>query len=459
MKSQRDEVINSVSLRPYLIIDASTRQAVPESAFNEDAAALTRYAQAWANDTLEDEDRLLALGNALSKLGKLPSNPAETARQVGFEIDRFALPLGALAASRINKIAGSLLVMSYLGWANSLVETKGLPRAGARIMLGSVDKQCAVLVASDDCLALTVKLWQHEYELYFAIPSYVQARSVNKWALPTIRPMNKHDMSQGFQFDYAYLERVAVPRELGSTAGIDLGFVKPFQAVVLNPEGLKIAQYEACGRIKAAWEKLDRIKQHRAHVLAKLDRVKALGSPEEQLQVLRTEAGRLRGKLTRMKATLAQQQAAQLLTKIARHDVNLVRMEYLSWVTGARYGSKWNHAAQQAAVVHRATRAGVRTERVNPAYTSSKCADCGNNLMFRANRNVYCSTCDKETDRDLNAGIAVARDVNKNGYSHGKKRAAGVGCSESRLAPIVRPHTSTRNNRTIQPLDEQVRVT
>ncbi len=315
--------------------------------------------------------------------------------------------------------------MSYLGWANSEVETKSLPKAGKRLMLGSCDKQLATMRVDDKLgvIYLTAKLWNKEYELEFYLPEYIKARKIKKYALPTIRPVDKDDLEKGYCFDFAFIEQV-VKSKGANIAGLDLGKVKPYQAVVINKQGASIGEYQASKKTMLLWTKLQRLQANRKAVIAKLEQYhKLLNSDSDgnnflidKAADLLTEKQRSRNKITRLKAAICQQQARELITKLEQHNVGLINLENLSWVTGKDYGGRWNHSMQQTAIIHAASRAGMKTNHVNPKDTSQTCCKCGERVTHKNNRLAYCNTCKQERDRDLLAALNIARDINQDNY-------------------------------------------
>ena len=65
-------------------------------------------------------------------------------------------------------------------------------------------------------------------------------------------------------------------------------------------------------------------------------------------------------------------------------------------------------AALDAILEHKAGKAGVHYERVNPAYTSTDCSQCGHRQPMPMHVRVYrCGACGLVMDRDINSAINI----------------------------------------------------
>lgn len=115
-------------------------------------------------------------------------------------------------------------------------------------------------------------------------------------------------------------------------------------------------------------------------------------------------------KLTRLKNAIAQQMGSEVSQKLAKHNLNTLNVENLTWVTGKRYGGRWNHSRQQETITHSLARVGIRVKKVNPKNTSQTCHKCGNQITHKTEaRTVWCEECRTELNRDFNAAMNIAK--------------------------------------------------
>lgn len=143
------------------------------------------------------------------------------------------------------------------------------------------------------------------------------------------------------------------------------------------------------------------------HTRAKAGQYDALGFDSS---VLREEITRKRSKASRIMIGLSGQIAADLTHKTTKHQVGLVHLENLKWVTGAKYGSKWAHSKITHKIEHASARQGIRTKRVNPRNSSQSCHKCGTTITHNTkHRTVWCGDCRIKIDRDVNAAINIAK--------------------------------------------------
>lgn len=94
--------------------------------------------------------------------------------------------------------------------------------------------------------------------------------------------------------------------------------------------------------------------------------------------------------------------------EVHREDIN-------SMFRGRRIGRKlshWNYGELFGALDRRLEEAGVRSTKVNPAYTSQRCSHCG--WVHDGNRKGHmfvCKRCGFHTDADLNAATNLSLDL------------------------------------------------
>ena len=69
---------------------------------------------------------------------------------------------------------------------------------------------------------------------------------------------------------------------------------------------------------------------------------------------------------------------------------------------------------QLSTLEHKVSETGAQLVKVNPAYTTQTCSNCGNirqgdNKVQLNERTYKCPVCDLDMDRDLNAAINIHR--------------------------------------------------
>lgn len=243
---------------------------------------------------------------------------------------------------------------------------------------------------------------------------------MSKWCLPDVffkrdgfNDENEKLYEGSASFAFAYEVEVPDAPSSDLTGGIDLGRLEPYVMAITNERGGRVAHYGANGRVKQGWSKCERRKREVSHLHEKIQHLDALGL-KEKADELRVEKERTLSKNTRAKVSVSHQQAADITYKLKKHQLNTVNVEYLGWVQGAKYGSRWNHSEQQNHIKEALSLKGVRMVKVNPRNSSNDCHKCLTPVTHRPkNRTVWCSECKKEFNRDYNAAMNIANDHNQ----------------------------------------------
>lgn len=392
-------------LRPHTVLDARTGESISLPIHDESVKELVAY--------VTDETRRLyseqgeTLTEQIIVAGRIDSANS-FGRQRGYASNYKELPASVLAKSRINELVLHKLVSETASYAFNPNPRKKPPSFARKINLGAVDSQMASLGVKGSELTLLFKAWDREYLLYFTLPHYLSGRDIIKYSLPTVEYRDNVPY-----YIFTIQEQPKTRTQATHTAGVDLGRVKPYTAAVLAPSGGVVARYEAGGRVFQLNRKRERILVEKKHVLARIDAYNALGI---DATVLNTEAGRLAGKARKLGKSIAQQSAAHLTKQLAKHKLNLVKVENLKWVTGPKYGGRWNHSVQQEAIEHALAREGITVIKVDPKNTSQTCHKCATPLVHNSvKRSVYCSECKTVIDRDFNAAINIAKKTKNRG--------------------------------------------
>lgn len=332
--------------------------------------------------------------------------PAEYARQHGIK-GFLNLPKRIKATSRIEKLIQYKLVSETASYILNPNPDKQKHSYSQVLNLGAVDKQMATMSVVDDELTLIWKCWDAEYYLTFKIPAYVLKRNIVKYALPLV----KQDKKTGeFVFIFTVFELITPRESSAHTVGIDLGVVKPYSMVVANRDGRRVASYETSPRLTQLARKQERLRTETRNIRTKISNraTRNLTSPTQEQELTRT-----RNKTTRLTKTIAQQIGSEVTSKLIKHNSNLIQVENLKWIsgfTGSKIGSsRWSHSQQQEAITHTTTRAGFTVRKVNAQNTSQVCHGCGERIIHRAGRTVWCEKCFTSLDRDFNAAMNIAK--------------------------------------------------
>ena len=348
-------------------------------------------------------------------------SPAEFARQNGIQPNILDLPRKVKAQSRITRLINHKIISIASSYTLNPNPHKKEPSFDLSVNLGAVDKQYATLAYDGEQIILTMKVWDEEYILFFDVPHYVQQRDIIKISLPTIRYTNKGE----YRFNFSTQEKPQTYSPTKLKAGVDLGRVKPYVIAVINPKRQRVAHYEASGKLTQLNLKRERIIRERQQILTKAAHYKKLGLDNTQLLI---EATHKRNKTTNLGKTISQQTGSELVKKLAKHKIEVLHLEDLTWVTGSKYGSRWTHSKQQDSITHAANRAGIRTRKVNPKNTSRTCHQCRASITYSPKtRKVRCGDCQQDFDRDMNAALNIAK--NKQARPE-LERNIGDDCSE-----------------------------
>ena len=404
---KKNKLISAVSpLQPVQIIDLSTGEIVPNHDHDNSVTQLIEYVtgrvRAYCGEHLEEISKDL-----LSDQRKI--SPAEWGRQHGYRLSgKEELAPDILAKSRIEKLYQHKLVSEVASYVRNPNPRKQVPGFAPKINLGAVDKQMCKLTINDQQLCLDFKMWDKHYLLVFNIPRYLFSRDIVKWSLPVV------ELRRGKPYYvFSIEERIPSRQASKNTAGLDLGRVEPYTLVVVNRRGARIADYTTSPRVKRLNGKRERILVEKKYILTKADHYDKLGLDSS---VLRREAKFKARKALLLGDEIARQVGADVSKKLSKHDISLIHVEDLSWVTGKKYGSKWSHSKTQSAITHALTRKGISVRKVNPKNTSQHCHKCKTLIVHNTRkRTVYCVDCKIQLDRDYNAAMNIAK-TNTNSY-------------------------------------------
>lgn len=404
-------------LSPVQVVDVKTGEVASD--WVEPVVSLLGYVQTETVSLYEENAEKLhaEYSQADNRVGSANS----FARQRGYHSSYRKLSANILAKSRINELVLHKLVSESFAYHMSENPKKQPPSFAKKLNLGAVDKQMASLSVSGHTLWLEWKVWDRHLLLEFNIPSYILKRDIIKWSLPTVQISNKTDLPV---FYFTVQESPTVLTENSVVGGVDLGRVEPFTlAVIDSTDGRLVKKVTSDYRLKELSRKRERLLTERKQVLTKLNHYKNLNCNKIKQETLQEEADRLRSKIRKIGKSLAAQSAANLIRELKKYNVTVLHLENLKWVTGAKYGGRWNHGDQQDSIVHAASRAGIKTRKINPKNSSQTCHKCGTKIIHSPkNRTVHCQPCKTVLDRDYNAAINIAKNRT---YPHSYSKLRG----------------------------------
>lgn len=401
-------------LTPMSIWNTKTGESVTPKDFYKDVASLIAFVRDNVQLTYDgDQERVEEIARSLT-------GSANSYGRKHYSSMYKNLPREILAKSRINDLFAHKLMSEVASYVRNPNPRKQPPSFPLSINLGASNAQMVTMSVQGNVIGLRWKCWKHEYLIEFRIPKYILSRDIQKWCLPTVN-LTK-DGTPVFIFS---IKENPKQRDRGVlVTGIDLGLRVPYTMVILNQEEQRVVHYTSSPRLTALSYKRRRLLAERSHLLHKIDHYHELGL---ESNILRREADYKRSKIARLGRALAQQSAAEITRKLKKHDTNIVNLENLKWVTGAKYGGRWNHSRQQEAIEHSLAREGIRVKKINPKNTSQECSQCGERIVHQpGKRLVVCPSCSLVLDRDLNAAINIAK---KKSYPTQVNWVSGGDCS------------------------------
>ena len=214
-----------------------------------------------------------------------------------------------------------------------------------------------------------------------------------------------------------------------TVAGVDIGQVKPYSAVLMNMtlneqnvvESAKLASKEiVCSKeTKRINEKLGEVKYHLSNIYRKLDVyeniIKNNKNPEFTQQILKKQEllikekrclRRKRKELQKRKSYLA---ARDLIRQLNFFKVKKVNIERLNWVENT--GGSWDFSQQQDILEQKAIEFGIRVTKVYAANTSKENPFTKKRSLGKPNpktRMVQFSGKKYQIDRDILGAINIA---------------------------------------------------
>lgn len=148
------------------------------------------------------------------------------------------------------------------------------------------------------------------------------------------------------------------------------------------------------------------------HALAKVQRKHSklgIGTPERQKH--RKAVARVHERIKWRRQNLAHQHSRKVVSSfgiICVEDLSVNRMIHTHCLAKSIADASWSAFFHQLAA--KAAEAGRKLVKVNPAYTSQTCSQCGHRQkMPLSERTFDCPCCSAHLDRDLNASLTILR--------------------------------------------------
>lgn len=390
-------------LSPKLILESGLEVSEKElqSNLTRMSILITDHAkQVWTNNSTIIEQEVQKLGTK-----KIPFKQVFLRKTCNIDTK---IPLQKrILIGNMREIAEHKILTESEAWIRNPNPYKQLFNFNNNIDLSTTGDQLSTRLYSKTTNTVLVKLrcMEYTYLITFQLPKYLQNRSITKISKPRIRETTHGQ----FTFDFTIEEEVQA--KTGKLkAGVDLGSIEPYSAVVITADDRLVAQYYASPGLRALWAKYYRLSEVASFIYKKIVKYEARG---QDVTLLRLERSRVVAKRTRLHAENSKKQAYELAKKLGAHNIAVVRVEDLRFVKKSQKGVKqkgglWNFARQQSDLEHTLARKGSKQISVDARDSSQKCWRCSEYIQHKSERTVWCSECKVALDRDFNAAMNVA---------------------------------------------------
>ena len=433
-------VTRTVPLRPFVCIDKKTSNGIDIHDVLEELRtdATLCATEAYKHITVENLEKLSEYDGV---------KPAVAGRRMGI---RFSVPGRGTGRSRFEWMIREYAVSQLRSWSerrkthtentNNYVSV-GYRRTNnsnkpdflkPRLALSATDKQYYVIRQAGSTVELDMVVNKRWVTFKFQAPSRFTEPGIRIIA-PTIS-IDEHDR---VMFNW-YVE-IPVERAEFSTkyvVGVDVGLTNHTTAVVRNIETGNVVEASFMNqRVRSLENKIQRAKTQ----------IKALRQKGEYEEV----AYHRRALSNRRKelAILIGQEIADLSW---RYGNALVAVEDLSFITNTMKNGRWVRGLTVQRITDMVESNGGRVMKVNPAYTSKTCHQCGATLDMTDYRHPVCTMCNVGWDRDENAAANIAskwkeKDRHKKACQTRKKHASKTRRRNSKgsLRPLKHPLRKT----------------
>ena len=289
------------------------------------------------------------------------------------------------------------------GWSRTV--NAGTPSClKNKISLSITDKQYAKIINNpfiDGFIVLKMVINGKYYYLYFNFDNDRFSQGY-KVCLPDIITQ---DNKVVFVFSVAYSY---IYKNISSDyfIGVDVNISTYAVVVVMNKDGVIVHSttlsrrvHSLTNSIKATSKQVKYLRAKRCHYNKWDDEYKSI---TREIEYHRSKNINKKREL----AILAGQEIAYL-SYIWGNAV--VGFEDLSWIDNTMQNGRWNRGELVKRTTEYVELNGSRVIKVDASNTSKKCCYCDSDLIFNSWHDVYCSYCDLELDRDVNAACNVSR--------------------------------------------------
>ena len=226
------------------------------------------------------------------------------------------------------------------------------------------------------------------------------------------KPRFRRTLDGHYIGDLAYEVETSPAPSDGSVLGVDLGKVKDFSAVVLQPDGETSQEYVPSKIIGRLDKKINDLNREKISVRSKCWRAKPyIDSPHSQTDSVdrdsrrRNQLRNISSKIVRLKMERSRLIARDLVSIAVDNHCSEIHVENLSWLKSK--AGRWEHSLIQQHIREAAEIHGITVVKVNAAHTSRQHPITEEYGEWRGRDVVFSdSEC---LDRDHLASVNIAR--------------------------------------------------
>lgn len=350
--------------------------------------------------------------------------PAEEARQAGLHYKDKIHP-DITQKYRVEQLIAERIVSALKKW-DGLYQHR--PNAGHVIHLGTISTQMASLTfdKESNSVWLAFTPWGRTLLIEFNLPKNLPAYT--KICKPSISldPITGK-LTWNFCFETAP-QRSAISQEYN--LGIDRGKIEMGTWSVNHiPTGKPVLEGFLSDEVRHILGKIKRLEQECYHINRKRERMLTRSDLDSYLKLSEQLSGK-RARITELKENAAKQAARECVAISGGFDNCIITVEELDWA--GNWHGKFPLGRFLYWLNHFAERVGTHVQKVNAAYTSQDCSECGARDYYFDGREHVCRNCAVLLDRDINA----ARNIAVRGAESARK--SGVTRERSKNT-VVRP--------------------
>ena len=211
------------------------------------------------------------------------------------------------------------------------------------------------------------------YEVEYTIPDHI-TQIIKHISKPAFTVLDDGSV----QLRYSIETVSMVQSESKNVLGLDLGKIKKFTASRVSDNGEYSQELTPGKELEHNTKKEKRMLKNKNSLYEKKKHIGELIKNQkivdfslvDKYQVLDDEYSHVRDKMTRLKDHSSWLVARDSTIHAIEQDCGIIHYEKLSWVSDKDNQGKWDFAVTQQKIDHKAGKFGIRTEEVDPAYTS-----------------------------------------------------------------------------------------